>query len=453
MSRVSLTRDSDEEDERPPQHTTHPEYDSTITFHEILRQHEQYQQQALHEHQQPHEQHDWSTALYPNLSDPCNKRMIADLPPLKWGAVPLVRQIGDSAVSQGLSDKFAEFYDLQERDLERLEQHHQLQQRLQFQDQPADMTSLPQRAFSAPLHTPSAGGMAPLCDPSSASLMPPAFQSSQSTAYPLSGSNRYGDNGDGTGALASPHRRHSPPRTALPPVRRQQRHSTTAVPGDIESSSSGLRPRVNYKAIYNRRFSSASSAATPPNLEASLSGFSCGGDSDDMGAGGSCGSGDHHHQDLAACMEESTTTSTTMIGSSRRSFLDHESSHQPLHHHYHHHPVMEEEEEEPVPQEDHSESESAPARTMEIAPNVHVQVRSSQETYKAVQSGDYTVATCFACCATIVCVNDAAYVLCPDCQVVSPLGFGAPTADASKKDDPYGIGTGLKREWVDEHVR
>lgn len=287
-------------------------------------------------------------ALYPNPNDPCNRRMLEDAEMPRWDSVPLEK----TPTNEEHADKYAEFYELQRRDMERIERQQGYSSSAAAAAAP---TSLPQRAQTAPLHAHSAH-------------TPRAPVLSHQTTMAAS-------------------------RPSLPSVR-QHRHSTTAVPGDIESSSSGLRPRVNYKSLYNRS----------RNLSASSASSSC-------------------HSIYEHC--EDVTDSTMMMGSSGQF------------------------EEDPVP----AEEDSHPPQTMEIAPNVRVAVRSEQESYRAVQSGDYTVATCFACTSTIVCVDDAAYVLCPDCHVVSPLGYGSVTTiDSSKKDDPYGIGTGLKREWVNQYI-
>lgn len=334
-----------------------------------------------------------SAPLYPNIRDPCNNRLLQEVSLPHWENVPLEKE--RTYASEGTAEKYNEFYELQRRDMEGFQEQHQQSQQHHDLSQAAHlMTSLPQRAQTAPLHSQSAHAPA---SPTSCTL--PSFTAQRTMGTP--------PRPHQTQAFAA-----SSTRQALPPVRRNpQRHSTTAVPGDIESSSSGLRPRVNYKSLYTR-------GSNHSNLSNASS------------ASSSCGS-----------VFEEDQTASTMCGSSRRSFQhDCPASEDPA---FAESPIYEHHE--------HDQPGEEPA-TMEIAPNVRVAVRSSQESYKAVQSGDYTVATCFACTSTIVCVNDAAYVLCPDCQVVSPLGYGAATHDASKKDDPYGIGTGLKREWVNEWV-
>jgi len=358
------------------------------------------QQQQQQQHQPPTSRRgsntnfDWSVPLYPNLRDPCNKRLLRDVLMDEWKSVPLVK---DPTTQSTQADKYAEFYELQRIDMERMQaQHQHLQDQEDLSHAGEMMTSLPQRAQTAPLHSHNHNS-------STAASLP--VLSHQTTTFASTRS---------SGSMTR-NTSISPPRQSLVPAfRRPHRHSTTAVPGDIDSSSSGLRPRVNYKSLYTRR----------QNLSGnSLTGLLT-----------------SNYEEI----EEDDTTSTTMMSSSH---FGQDQGELDLLGDDINPAVLE------SPVEEEEEDCAVSPTTMEIAPNVRVAVRSSQETYKAVQSGDYTVATCFACCATIVCVDDAAYVLCPDCQVVSPLGFnGGSPHDASKKDDPYGIGTGLKREWVNEWV-
>ena len=226
-----------------------------------------------------------------------------------------------------------------------------------------------------------------------------------------------------------------------------QRHSVTAVPGDIESSSSGLRPRVNYKSIYTGRPLSGSGKQKRPScptLRTSVSGYS------------SCDETAALDESAATLMTHSINGSSSSsyqgnISSSRRSSMTWPEDDPVMDHHHHHHPSSTLS----TISSEQSDSKLPTPSTMEIAPNVRVPVRSSKESYDAVQAGDYTVATCFVCASALVCTTRAAYVLCPDCQVVSPISYGDAAAAASsdtKKDDPYGVATGLKREWVHDMI-
>jgi hypothetical protein len=74
---------------------------------------------------------------------------------------------------------------------------------------------------------------------------------------------------------------------------------------------------------------------------------------------------------------------------------------------------------------------------LEIAPGVFAALRGSQETLNAIRDGDCVNVTCSWCTAKLLCVSDTAYVLCPDCRVVSPL-------DSPGKCDLGGVGLGLR---------
>jgi hypothetical protein len=73
---------------------------------------------------------------------------------------------------------------------------------------------------------------------------------------------------------------------------------------------------------------------------------------------------------------------------------------------------------------------------IEIAPGVFVPLRDGQETGNAIREGNCVHVHCFCCAAKLFCISDAQYVLCPDCNVVSPL-------DLPGKCDGRGVGLGL----------
>jgi hypothetical protein len=104
--------------------------------------------------------------------------------------------------------------------------------------------------------------------------------------------------------------------------------------------------------------------------------------------------------------------------------------------------------------------------TLEISPGVHARLRGADETWNAIENDYYMPAECICCESTIFCIQDADYVLCPDCRVVSRmeglssrgmggvgLGFKyealARWQDAILKDQlcprPYGQFRGLER--------
>jgi hypothetical protein len=60
-------------------------------------------------------------------------------------------------------------------------------------------------------------------------------------------------------------------------------------------------------------------------------------------------------------------------------------------------------------------------QTIEISPGVHVRLRGADETWKAIENDYYMPAECICCESTIFCIQNADYVLCPDCRVVSRM--------------------------------
>jgi hypothetical protein len=72
-------------------------------------------------------------------------------------------------------------------------------------------------------------------------------------------------------------------------------------------------------------------------------------------------------------------------------------------------------------------------KMIEVIPGQYMQLRGAQETWKAIQNDEYIPCVCVCCDLTLFCIQDATYVLCPTCQVISPLG----------KLDEYDGGVGL----------
>jgi hypothetical protein len=62
--------------------------------------------------------------------------------------------------------------------------------------------------------------------------------------------------------------------------------------------------------------------------------------------------------------------------------------------------------------------------TIEISPGVYETIRGSDETLEAIECGNVTITDCLVCNACLVTLQDAHYVLCPDCKVVSPIVLG-----------------------------
>jgi hypothetical protein len=58
---------------------------------------------------------------------------------------------------------------------------------------------------------------------------------------------------------------------------------------------------------------------------------------------------------------------------------------------------------------------------VEISPGVFAPLRGSEETWRAIQTGNFETVVCVCCSNRIQCIADAEYVLCPECRVVSPM--------------------------------
>jgi hypothetical protein len=88
--------------------------------------------------------------------------------------------------------------------------------------------------------------------------------------------------------------------------------------------------------------------------------------------------------------------------------------------------------------------------TIEISPGVHVHLRGADETWKAIANDYYMPAECICCESTIFCIQNADYVLCPDCRVVSRM-------DGPSSHGMGGVGLGFKYEdlarWQEDILR
>lgn len=84
---------------------------------------------------------------------------------------------------------------------------------------------------------------------------------------------------------------------------------------------------------------------------------------------------------------------------------------------------------------------TAPVKTIEISPGVHLRLRGADETWRAVKIDFFVPCQCFCCDAdneeTIFCIQDADYVVCPICKTVSPL-----EGDCDARSDG-GVGLGF----------
>lgn len=87
-------------------------------------------------------------------------------------------------------------------------------------------------------------------------------------------------------------------------------------------------------------------------------------------------------------------------------------------------------------------------RRMEIAPGVLVRLRGADETWNAVCQDFFLPSECRCCSQTIFCIQDADFILCPECKVVSPVDGKA----YNGSDGGVGLGFSAKdlAQWQDE---
>jgi len=116
---------------------------------------------------------------------------------------------------------------------------------------------------------------------------------------------------------------------------------------------------------------------------------------------------------------------------------------------HHHHHQRHHQDEEPKP------SFRSTGPTIEIAPGEFRRLRGAAETWKAVQVDFYVPCTCVVCNQTVFCIQDADFVLCPMCRVVSPVdGADIEEADAGRAILSGGVGLGFTfddlAKWQDE---
>lgn len=96
---------------------------------------------------------------------------------------------------------------------------------------------------------------------------------------------------------------------------------------------------------------------------------------------------------------------------------------------------------------DKTKNSSSGMKTIEVSPGEHLRLRGAHETWQAVQVDFYMPCECMCCPLTLFCIQDADFVLCPACKVVSPM------AGASAGNDG-GVGLGFTLEnlaqWQDD---
>ena len=61
------------------------------------------------------------------------------------------------------------------------------------------------------------------------------------------------------------------------------------------------------------------------------------------------------------------------------------------------------------------------ATMIEVSPGEFLRLRGADETWKAIHDDFYVPSACVLCGLTLFCIQDAVFVLCPECLIVSPL--------------------------------
>ena len=84
--------------------------------------------------------------------------------------------------------------------------------------------------------------------------------------------------------------------------------------------------------------------------------------------------------------------------------------------------------------------------TIEITPGQFAQLLKGRQTWNAMHNGTAVVAVCIICDTKLQCCPEADYVLCPDCNVVSPLSNGGMRKGPSSRSRSMGaVGLGYKK--------
>jgi hypothetical protein len=85
-------------------------------------------------------------------------------------------------------------------------------------------------------------------------------------------------------------------------------------------------------------------------------------------------------------------------------------------------------------------------KTITISPGVSMRLRGADETWRAIENDFYMPCECLDCKSTIFCIQDAEFVLCPECRVVSPMedyGGGGYGATGQQQHQTGGCGLGF----------
>jgi len=92
----------------------------------------------------------------------------------------------------------------------------------------------------------------------------------------------------------------------------------------------------------------------------------------------------------------------------------------------------------------------ATLKYVEVAPGVHVRLRGADETWRSIESDFYMPTQCLPCGLTVFCIQDADFVICPDCRVVSPMMMvmegGEECSNYCEGKSDGGVGLGFTME-------
>jgi hypothetical protein len=81
-------------------------------------------------------------------------------------------------------------------------------------------------------------------------------------------------------------------------------------------------------------------------------------------------------------------------------------------------------------------------KSIEIKPGQYLRLRGADETWRAIELDFYMPGECMCCTLTIFCIQDADFVLCPECRVVSPMAC----TDFGECSEEGGVGLGFTWE-------
>jgi len=85
--------------------------------------------------------------------------------------------------------------------------------------------------------------------------------------------------------------------------------------------------------------------------------------------------------------------------------------------------------------------ETPSVKSIEISTGTHLRLRGADETWRAIKLDFYMPCACCCCDLTLFCIQDADFVLCPGCRIVSPM-----VGDCFGGGDEGGIGLGFTME-------